>query len=175
MTDLPRCKLCGGKPVPYQNFQGFKYTCHVKNCTLCRVLMTEEQWRNLMGEAAPKQGEPVCCLDIDGDSFTLSIENNDAVVDLPDGKHYFYAAQPAPEPGWIKCCDKLPPLGHPIDLYSNGTVQNEVYWLDQGDDGIGAGEYYWDCNNPDLDECPSVNFDRDMWRERPAPPEKADD
>lgn len=58
-------------------------------------------------------------------------------------------------------------IGQKIDLYSNGVVQDEVYWLDQGDNGDSIGEYFWDCNNPDLDECPAVNFDRDMWRERP--------
>ena len=82
-----------------------------------------------------------------------------------------HAARPAPTSGgWIQASERLPALGQKVDICCNGVVQEEVYWLDQGDDGFGTGEHFWDCNNPDLDERPAVNFERDMWRERPKAP-----
>jgi len=64
---------------------------------------------------------------------------------------------------WISIKDKWPRLGQKVLLYSNGVVQNEIYYLNQGDE-VG---YFWDRD--DLDNSPLVIED-DYWMPLPAPP-----
>lgn len=73
---------------------------------------------------------------------------------------------------------RWPVIGRHYVVSFNGTVQHETYEFDQGDDGMGGGEYFW--NREDLDECPAFNPEADRWIEvsealiNPTPPASAE-
>lgn len=69
--------------------------------------------------------------------------------------------------GWVKVEDELPPIGVDVDLFSNGVVQNQVYYLDAGDKDDLSCEYFWDHDL--LDEGVPIS-PSDQWKRRPAPP-----
>lgn len=75
------------------------------------------------------------------------------------------AAAEAKIPRWIPVSERLPPLGVKVDIMLGGVVQDETYELEKEDDDWGLGKYFW--SRDDLDECPSVNWENDMWMPRP--------
>lgn len=56
--------------------------------------------------------------------------------------------------------DNFPRIGEKVILKLRGVVQHETYELDQGDDGLGGGEYFW--TRDDIDQCPAFS-DQDEW------------
>lgn len=62
---------------------------------------------------------------------------------------------------FTRCSERLPELGQKVIIYSAGVIQEEIYELDQADDGFGGGEYFWSRDG--LDECPPVDFEDDQW------------
>ncbi|WP_375191851.1 DUF551 domain-containing protein [Marinobacter sp.] len=68
-----------------------------------------------------------------------------------------------PEAEWVKCEDRLPKLGQRVQLFSQGVIQHHMPVFDQDDDGL-----FWDFEIQDNN--PPVDFERDQWRELPAPP-----
>ena len=65
--------------------------------------------------------------------------------------------------GWRKAKDgeHWPHIGGKYLIKLNGVLQHEVYEFDQGDDGMGGGEYFWDRD--DLDEGAPFNPEKDEW------------
>lgn len=62
---------------------------------------------------------------------------------------------------FTRCSERLPELGQKVIIYSAGVIQEEIYELDQADDGFGGGEYFWSRDG--LDEFPPVDFEDDQW------------
>jgi len=54
-----------------------------------------------------------------------------------------------------------PHIGGKYLIKLNGVLQHEIYEFDQGDDGMGSGEYFWD--REDLDEAAPFNPEKDEW------------
>lgn len=65
--------------------------------------------------------------------------------------------------GWRNAKDgeHWPHIGGKYLIKLNGVLQHEVYEFDQGDDGMGGGEYFWDRD--DLDEGAPFNPEKDEW------------
>lgn len=57
--------------------------------------------------------------------------------------------------------DYWPRVGEKYLICINDCLQEDVYTFDQGDDGMGGGEYFW--SREDLDECPPFNTETDKW------------
>lgn len=56
---------------------------------------------------------------------------------------------------------KWPRIGHLYLVRIKGLLQHEVFEFDQGDDGVGGGEYFW--SREDCDECPAFDPEGDEW------------
>ena len=54
-----------------------------------------------------------------------------------------------------------PHIGGKYLIKLNGVLQHEIYEFDQGDDGMGGGEYFW--AREDLDEAVPFNPEKDEW------------
>lgn len=54
-----------------------------------------------------------------------------------------------------------PHIGGKYLIKLNGVLQHEIYEFDQGDDGMGGGEYFWD--REDLDEAAPFDHANDEW------------
>ena len=74
--------------------------------------------------------------------------------------------------GWVRCEDRLPAVGQRVILKSRGVVQHYMPTLDQGDNGFGGGELFWDFGDTDAD-CPPVDFENDEWMPAPVGQEGA--
>ena len=75
--------------------------------------------------------------------------------------------------GWrnAKHGEHWPHIGAKYLIRLKGVLQHEIYEFDQGDDGFGGGEYFWDRH--DLDEGAPFNPEKDEWLpidERPEIP-----
>ena len=65
--------------------------------------------------------------------------------------------------GWrnAKHGEHWPHIGAKYLIRLKGVLQHEIYEFDQGDDGFGGGEYFWDRH--DLDEGAPFNPEKDEW------------
>lgn len=129
-------------------------------CPCCQSYNTDDKHQNhcLLGHAEQHIAELKQII-VDQEIHTGDLEQH--ITEMEQR----LAAAEAKIPRWIPVSERLPPLGVKVDIMLGGVVQDETYELEKEDDDWGLGKYFW--SRDDLDECPSVNWENDMWMPRP--------
>lgn len=139
---------------------GFKYT---EGWNACREAMLaaapspdHSGDANKMVEGFIEDQEPL------GAEFEAVYEENKGELYEFDDEHIADAGKVVAS-SWksAKNDQHWPHIGGKYLIKLNGVLQHEIYEFDQGDDGMGGGEYFWD--REDLDEAAPFNPEKDEW------------